>query len=74
MLDGKISASSFVTSGFPQGTVLGPLLFLIYLNDLSSRVSSTARLFADGCLLYRVIPSPEDAVSLPEEIGRLQEG
>ena len=73
VLDGKTSSSSPVTSGVPQGTVLGPLLFLIYTNDLPSRVSSTARLFADDCLLYIVISSQEDAASLQEDLDRLQE-
>ena len=73
VLDGKTSSSSPVTSGVPQGTVLGPLLFLIYINDLPSRVSSTARLFADDCLLYRVISSQDDVASLQEDLDRLQE-
>ena len=73
VLDGKTSSSSPVTSCVPQWTVLGPLLFLIYINDLPSRVSSTARLFADDCLLYRVISSQDDAASLQEDLDHRQE-
>jgi len=57
----------------PQGTVLGPLLFLVYINDLPNRVSSTARLFADDCLLYRRIYDTHDTKTLPADLDRLQE-
>ena len=44
-----------VLSGFPQGSVIGPSLFLIYINDLPLSLNSTCHLFADDCLLYREI-------------------
>ena len=40
-----------VVSGVPQGTVLGPLLFSFYINDISADIESEIRLFADDCLL-----------------------
>jgi hypothetical protein len=53
-----------VVSGVPQGTVMGPLLFLSYINDLTEATSSSARLFADDCLLFRRIRKIQDAVDL----------
>jgi hypothetical protein len=53
--NGKHSDPAQVTSGVPQGTVLGPLLFLLYVNDLPDNLKSSIRLFADDALLYGVI-------------------
>ena len=73
LVDGQSSPSAPVTSGVPQGTVLGPLLILIYINDFPSCVSSTCRLFADDSLLYRLIRSPEGQDKLLEDLDKLQE-
>ena len=57
-----------VKSGVPQGTVLGHLLFLIYLNDLPDNISSEVRLFADACDLYRPINNKHDVEHLQAEL------
>ena len=73
MLNGKQSETIPVTSGVPQGTALGPLLFLVFINELPDKVrSSTARLFADDCLLYHNVQIPQDVDSLQEDLNALQ--
>ena len=72
MVNGAVSAVADVASGVPQGTVLGPLLFLCIINDLPSHVTSSVRLFADDCLLYRVIRSIADHIALQKDLDSLQ--
>ena len=72
LVEGKASPSVPVVSGVPQGTVFGPLLFLLYINDLLEKVSSTVRLFADDSLLYREIKSQEDHDILQEVLHLLE--
>ena len=57
-----------VLSGVPQGTVLGPLLFSLYINDIASDIESEIRLFADDCVCYREIKNEEDTVKLQRDI------
>ena len=71
-VDGSFSDTAHVSSGVPQGTVLGPILFLWYINDLPSSVSSDVRLFADDCLLYRPIKSKDDQKKLQKDLTKLE--
>ena len=57
--------------GVPQGTVLGPLLFSLYINDISADIESEIRLFADDCVCYREIKNEEDTLKLQRVIDRL---
>jgi len=50
---GQLSEEVRVTSGVPQGSILGPLLFLPYVNDIWRYIESTIRLFADDCVIYK---------------------
>lgn len=72
VINGNQSAWLPVLSGVPQGTVLGPLLFLLYINDIESNISSEIRLFADDCILYRTIKSAADPLALQTDISKLQ--
>ena len=60
-----------VLTGVPKGTVLGPLLFSLYINDITEDIDSELRLSADDCVCYREIKDTEDTVKLQEAIDRL---
>ena len=74
LVEGVASTPTNVLSGVPQGTVLGPLFFLIYINDISEGLSkgTKIRLFADDSLLYRTIRTPQDAKILQKDLETLQ--
>jgi len=60
-------------SGVLQGSVLGPFLFLAYVNDIWRNMESTIRLFADNCVIYRKIINDEDVDKLQKDLNRLGE-
>ena len=69
-IDGSNSGSLHVLSGVPQGSVLGPLLFITYINQVTDVISQASKLnmFADDMALYRVITSSNDYVDLQNDI------
>ena len=73
VINGTRSEWTNVTSGVPQGTVIGPILFLIYINDIQQNITSKMRLFADDSTIYRDIKTREDHLTLQEDLRRLDE-
>ena len=62
------STWSPVTSGVPQGTILGPTLFLLYVNDIPNVVTSSIKMFADDTKIYREINNAEDTLALQSDL------
>ena len=70
-VNGKNSKWHKVTSGIPQGSVIGPLMFIIYINDLPESVKSTIYLFADDTKIFKVLKTPEDKDILQSDLNKI---
>jgi hypothetical protein len=72
-LEGSHSEWKHVTSGVPQGSVLGPILFLIYINDLPNSIKNFVKIFADDTKLYSINNQVEHCISLQADIDQAYE-
>lgn len=73
MVRGFKSPSRIVPSGVPQGSHLGPLFFLVYVNDLCTNITSKFQMFADDLKLYREIHSNDDKMCLQRDINTIND-
>ena len=70
---GQLSKEVKVTSCVPQGSVLSPPLFLVYVNNIWRNIDSSIRLFTDDCLIYRKITNKNDIENLQKDLDTLVE-
>ena len=73
IVEGSSSDIVPVVSGVPPGSVLGPMLFLLFISDLPDKITSNSRLFADDCIVYRQIKGISDCEALQEDLNMLAE-
>lgn len=74
VIEGAASSDLLVSSGVPQGSVLGPTLFLVYINDISDNLNFSAiKLFADDALLFSQVNTLQDSVNFQEDLNILDQ-
>ncbi|KAK2164131.1 hypothetical protein LSH36_68g05040 [Paralvinella palmiformis] len=73
VVNSSLSSRLEVLSGIPQVSVLGPILFVLFINDLPDIVQSTAHIFADDTKVYRKVLTDQDCIELQADLTRLVE-
>ena len=72
IVNGEESSPITVTSGVPQGSVYGPVLFLVFINDLPDVITNPVKMFADDTKIYRRVDTQADCQSLQDDINGMQ--
>ena len=73
LVEGVKSGCSTVSSGVPQGSVLGPLLFVIYINDMPDQIQTPMKMFADDSKLFGPARTAQDRVQLQDDLHKVGE-
>ena len=73
VINGTSSNWRTISAGVPQGSILGPLIFLVYINDLADNIDTNIRLYADDASLYITYENANDAATiLNEDLSKVQ--
>ena len=74
VLNDQASSWADVKASVPQGSILGPLFFLIYINDLSENLKSTVKIFADDTSIFHIVKDPNTSAEiLNHDLTRISE-